>query len=100
MSLKNNLRITLGSKSENFTNIEAQQKIRYSYKMCVYKQLVPFQFIPTNFSGGDCMSHFKRLNTLFDMNRCGGLAVADHAICLNFNASMFFNGIVHLKEKS
>ena len=29
---KNNLRIILGSKSEIFTNIEAWQKIRYSYK--------------------------------------------------------------------
>ena len=29
--IKSNLRIILGSKSEKFKNIEARQKVRYSY---------------------------------------------------------------------
>ena len=38
VSLKNNLRIILGSKSENFKNIEGQGKIRYAYKkVCNYE---------------------------------------------------------------
>ena len=35
VSLKNNLTIILSSRSENFKNIKAQLKVRYSYKKSV-----------------------------------------------------------------
>ena len=42
MSFKNNLRIILGSISENFKNIEAQQKFRYSYEKSKYDTIFRF----------------------------------------------------------